>query len=269
MLAGEIWSMRRPDFNGFLSRFMDGELYARIEGKIEAPKEKPPYTLDGSVAVVPLHGVMMRNPDPIMRFFGATDTGKFAEAVALAVADPQAAAILLDVDSPGGSVSGTPEAAEAVRMARESKPVIAYTGGDMASAAYWVGCQADAVYASQSARVGSIGVYAVMTDMSKMADAAGIKVNVIRSGAYKGAGIPGAPITDDQMAQRQAIVDRLGAAFRADVVAGRGQVDAANMEGQEFIGEDGIAAGLVDAVTGYNGALADAAQFAVIRRAGR
>jgi signal peptide peptidase SppA len=263
-LSNEVWAMRKPDLHAFLSRFGNYDAKLVIEGGKLVKKDEPLYAVEDGVAVIPLKGVMMRNPDEIEEFFGATDTARFEKAVAAAAADTAASAIMLDIDSPGGSIGGVPEASEAVRMAVAVKPVIAYTAGDMASAAYWVGSQADLAYLSKSARAGSVGVFAVMMDFSKMFADVGIKVDVIRSGKFKGAGVGGSEITDEQKQQRQEIVDKLGAMFRGEV-RGKRTVDDATLEGQEFIGADAVDAGLADAIADYYRTRADASALARLR----
>jgi len=89
--------------------------------------------------------------------FGATDIEDIMEAVNAAAVRPDVQAVFLDIDSPGGSVSGTPELAQAVSDLCKAKYTYAFSGGQMCSAAYWVASQCDAIYVSPSARVGSIG----------------------------------------------------------------------------------------------------------------
>jgi ClpP class serine protease len=118
-------------------------------------------------------------------------------------------------------------------MAQPQKVVLAYSGGTMASAAYWVGCQAQAVYASQSSIVGSIGCYRVSYDDSNMFENAGVTATLIRSGKFKGGGAPGVPVDKAYIENAQRIVDGVGATFRAEVKMARKAVKPDCMEGQE------------------------------------
>lgn len=187
---------------------------------------------------------MLRRPDPIARFFGATDTEEVRNAVDLAAGDRSVGAILLDIDSPGGSINGTPELAAAVRNAAARKPVYAFSAGMMCSAAYWVGSQADVLYAAPSARVGSIGVLLPVVDRSEAFEKAGVKVEVFAAGKFKGAGVPGTSLTDDQRAWLQQGVEETWAQFK-DAVRSRRQVADGAMEGQHFAASSAFGHGLL------------------------
>lgn len=127
-------------------------------------------------------------------------------------ADAGVGGILLVVDSPRDFYTGGPELADAVRSAGRRKPVVAWTGGTMASLAYWVGSQARQVVASRSATVGSISVFIALCDVIKLLDAFGVKVELIknREGGLKAAGLPGTGLSD---AQREHFQERAQAAF--------------------------------------------------------
>ena len=208
--------------------------------------------VNDGLAVIALQGVMLRRPDPIARFFGATDTEAVRNAVDLAARDRSVGAILLDIDSPGGSINGTPELAAAVRSAAARKPVYAFSAGMMCSAAYWVGSQADVLYAAPSARVGSIGVLLPVVDRSEAFEKAGVKVEVFAAGKFKGAGVPGTSLTDDQRAWLQQGVEETWAQFKSAVRSRRQVADGA-MEGQHFAASSafghGLLSGLADTRT--------------------
>ncbi|MCP5535393.1 MAG: S49 family peptidase [Akkermansiaceae bacterium] len=211
------------------------EVSEQNEAKVEA---------DAGLAVIPLQGVMLRRPDPIARLFGATDTERVRNAVELAAGDRSVGAILLDIDSPGGSINGTPELATAVRNAATRKPVYAFSAGMMCSAAYWVGCQADVLYAAPSARIGSIGVLLPVVDRTEAYAKAGVKIEVFAAGKFKGAGMPGTSLTEDQRAWLQQGVEETWTQFK-DAVRSRRQVADGAMEGQHFPAGSALGHGLV------------------------
>ena len=252
------WAIRPESLNAYLA-MEDDDMPTGEPRKYEV-------AVQGGVAVVPLYGVMMKNPDFLDRIMGACDVEEFARAVQAASVDPSASAILIDCDSPGGEIRGVDEAAEAVSAASKIKPVIAYTGGSMASAAYWVCSQADLVYASRASLVGSIGVYAVARDYSKAYEAAGIKSFLIKSGDAKGQGVPGLPVSDDTLADMQGRVDAYAGMFKA-AVNNRRKVADAHMQGQVFMADEAMGAGIIDAITNFNKALADAGTLAGVRLA--
>jgi ClpP class serine protease len=103
--------------------------------------------------------------------------------------DPDIAGIMLRIDSPGGTVAGTPDLAAAVAAAAKKKPVHAFVEDFTASAAYWVASQASRIVANdRTAMVGSIGTFVGLYDFSAAAGQDGIKAIVIKSGKFKGAG---------------------------------------------------------------------------------
>jgi ClpP class serine protease len=115
----------------------------------------------------------------------------------------------------------------------------------MASAAYWIGSAADRVVSSPSATVGSIGVDIAIPDYSAAAEMAGIKMVVLKSGKFKGAGIEGTSLNEDQIQNLQASVEEIHSEFKAAVLMKRKMVKAEAMEGQTFSGKQAAAQGLV------------------------
>ncbi|MEI8312640.1 MAG: S49 family peptidase [Verrucomicrobiota bacterium] len=195
----------------------------------------PCLSVEDGVGVLAITGPMLRNPDIFDRIiFGACDTGELINAVAEAAARPDIEAIFLDIDSPGGSVNGTPELAQAVADASKTKYVYAFSAGQMCSAAYWVASQADAIYATPSARIGSIGVILPVVDSSAAFEQAGLKVEVFAAGKFKSAGTPGTSLTDDQRAWLQSEVEETAADFHAAVLARGRKIPDEAMEGQTF-----------------------------------
>ncbi len=228
------------------------------------------YSTDGDVAIIPVEGVIGRKFSSALNSSGVTSVDVLQRLIESAVADPRVSALVLSIDSPGGLARGVPEAAHAVAAANMTKPVVAFVDGQASSAAYWIASQASAIYATESASVGSIGVYSALLDTSLAMAAAGARVEVFKSGIHKGAGLPGTSLTDDQRAMIQAGVDSLGVAFRADVRAGRGRdISDDDMQGQSFDVAAGLAAGLIDSVSTLGKAVADASRLAQLRRGSR
>jgi signal peptide peptidase SppA len=165
-------------------------------------------------------------------------------------ADRKVKSLMLLIDSPGGTVCGTPDLADAI--AKFGKPTAAYIEDCGCSAAYWIAAQCDRVYCNSAASVGSIGVYSVLVDSSEQAGMLGLKVHVISTGPLKGAGVDGTVITDEQLADAQRSVDSINRLFTAAVVAGRGFTDeqvASVATGQVWIGEEAVSLGLVDGIS--------------------
>jgi signal peptide peptidase SppA len=200
--------------------------------------ENPLLTIEDGIGVIAIEGPILRKPDLIARvFLGATSSEEIGEALREAAGRNDIKAVFLNIDSPGGTVAGTPELAAAVASLNERKPVYAFSSGLMCSAAYWVASQARAIYATPSAQVGSIGVVQAVIDSSAAIDKAGIKVEVFSVGKYKAMGAPGTALTDDQRELIQSNLAEIAAEFH-DAALSRGRaIPAEAMEGQTFSGK--------------------------------
>lgn len=210
------------------------------------------------VAVVSASGVIGRKFSTMLNSSGVTSVDVLGEVITEAANDNAVDAIVLDVDSPGGTVAGVPEAAEIVEQAATMKPLVAHTSGMMASAGYWLSAAADAIFATPSASVGSIGVYAVFNDVTRMYEREGIDVNLFKHGELKAAGVPGVPLTDAQKDMIQEGVDDVAAWFKGFVTASRPGVRAEAMEGQSYLGKNALGVGLIDGT----GTLDEAIEYA-------
>jgi ClpP class serine protease len=130
------------------------------------------------------------------------------------------------------------------------------------SAAYWLASQAQSIMMDQSALVGSIGVYLPIADQSERYKQAGVKMDVIKGGKFKGMGIPGTTLTEEQRAQLQSRVDYIYGQFKAAVRTGRGMdIRDEDMQGQDFFGAQAMEAGLVDAIASLDETVAQVKQY--------
>lgn len=157
-----------------------------------------------------------------------------------------ARAILLHIDSPGGTVMGTPETAALV--ASRPLPTVVYTEDVMASAAYYIGAGANAIVASSSSAVGSIGVYIPWMDYADQLKEYGLHPNPVinEGGDLKALGFTGV-LTEAQRAYLQAEVNDSFAEFKGHVLNYRTVPDDA-MRGQVMDGRKAIVANLVDEI---------------------
>jgi signal peptide peptidase SppA len=222
---------------------------------------QPPATARrGSVAVLPVMGRIVQRGSFWSSLFGDTSTEALRVALREAVADPAVSAIVLDVDSPGGQVSGVPEIADDLYALRGRKPIVAVADTLMASAAYWIGSQADEVVIAPSGAAGSIGVFAMHVDQSELLAAVGITVSLISAGKYKVEGSPFEPLDDEARAAIQHDVDAYYGMFTRAVARGRGvsvaDVRAGYGEGRVLTAQDAVREGLADRVDTLEGTIA-------------
>jgi signal peptide peptidase SppA len=213
-----------------------------------------------SIAVVMLTGPLMKSvssADP------GTSTVQARRELRKAAADPDVSAILLAIDSPGGTVAGTADLAAEIRNASAKKPVWAFVDDLGASAAYWAASQADKVFANdRTALVGSIGTLAVVYDLSAAAEQNGVKTLVFGTGPLKGAGAPGSPVTEEQQAYFRAMVEDAQTSFDAAVRKGRGLTEkqlADAKTGGVFGAEESLHRKLIDGIQSFDKTLSDLA----------
>ena len=246
------WAIEPAWFRGSMSwlrttGFAAAIAHPRADGAQAAAAGERRFAASGGIAMIPIYGSMMKGQSK----FGGTSTQDTRRAITAAASDKSIDGIMLHIDSPGGHVAGTQELADDIAAADKIKPVHAHIDDLGASAAYWAGSQARNLTINEAGSAGSIGVFAVMYDTSGAAEAEGVKVHVVSTGEHKGAGIDGAPITDDQLSEFQGQVDGINELFLAAVKRGRklpaNQVrDLA--DGRVLMSRQAQAAGLVDAV---------------------
>ena len=248
-----VWAITPEAMTAFvdaLAGSLDATPNAAI-GKDAAPASNPPYVMDGPVAIIPIKGAMSKNG---LEFWGIqwlASMRAIAAAIAQAADDPNVCAIMLDVESPGGTVDGVEELAGAVAAASLAKPVFAYADGLMASAAYWASCGAREIAASATSRIGSIGVALMHCEYSRALDQSGITVNILAAGHFKTAGNSAQPLSDEMRAYMQSGIDDVYEMFLAAVAAGRGvnREKAMSMaDGKIFLAGVATATGLIDQV---------------------
>lgn len=245
-----LWSMLPDKFAGLwhYSQLIDWRAHMAEKIEPQALVEKQALAGGGAIAIVRLAGVLMKSQTSM----GGTSTIQARRDIRQAAADPDVSAILLAIDSPGGTVAGTDDLATEVRNARKQKTVWAHVDDLCASAAYWVASQAERITVnSPTALVGSIGTMQVVRDSSEADKMAGIRTLLFATGPLKGAGTPGVPVTDDQTAYFQDTISKSQEIFDAAVRSGR-KLSAKELEnvrsGAVFIAGDAQDRKLVDAI---------------------
>jgi len=228
---------------------------AAIEARLGKPlaNEPKPYTVEQGVAILQVHGVIARRANMFMDISGGVSTQLLQRDLQSALQDPAVHSIILDVDSPGGSVDGPQSVANDIRAGQAQKPIVTVASGQIASAAYLIGSAASRVYITDVTTVsGSIGVVASHTDYSKYEEQRGVKVTEITAGKYKRIASEHAPLSKEGKATIQEMVDYHYSLFVGSVAAHRGvsveTVLSDMADGRTFIGQQGLDAGLVDGI---------------------
>jgi len=254
------WAMESATFQALATTVRARDLGDHIAKQLAEPQVATDISypvLTGGIAMIQLSGTLMKYGSSLME---AASTVRARRQVRNALVDDSIAGIALVIDSPGGTVSGIPDLADDVARASKEKPVYAYIEDRGASAAYYVASQANKVFANANALIGSIGVFLVVEDSSAFAESEGIKVHVLRTGEFKGAGTPGTEVTEEHLTEFQATVDKLGNQFNEAVARGRRmgiQVVQALADGRVYVGADAIKVGLIDGIKPFELVLED------------
>lgn len=226
------------------------------------PVPRAPTPASGKVAVIPIHGTLVRRTSGLEAESGLASYTGIAAQLDAALASPEVAAILLDVDSPGGESGGVFDLADRIRAAAQAKPVWAVANDMAFSAAYALASAATRVFVARTGGVGSIGVIAMHVDQSAKDAKDGVRYTAVFAGERKNDLNPHEPISDAAHAVLQAEVDRVYELFVETVARHRG-LDAEVVRATEaglFFGPNAVAAGLADAVGGFDDALAQLTQ---------
>lgn len=253
------WAIKKDIFdvmNEVFHRFNRGEKLSaeEIQAAVgDKKKTSPDFEIIGDTAFVPIYGIIAKRSSMINGISQPQGTSieEIRKDFMHALGNSNVKNIVLDIDSPGGSVDGVAEMAEMIFNARGKKPIYAYADGMMASAAYWIGSAADKVFASKSSEVGSIGVYATVYDWSVANHNAGIKTHIIKAGKNKAAGHPDQQLSEDDRAVIQEEINDIYELFTEAVSRHRNISAAQSMEaatGRVYIASKAKKLGLIDGI---------------------
>lgn len=240
----EIESILRFHMEG--GSFTTEELRARLG----EPAQKPSAGRAGAVAVIPLQGVISHRMGGMTEMSGGMSTERFSAMFRQMLNDDSVSAIVIDANTPGGTIAGVTELANEIHAARGRKPIIGHVNALAASAGYWILSAADEIVSTPSGQVGAIGVITAHLDTSKAEEQEGVTRTVIAAGRFKSEGH--GPLTDEAKAAIQAMVDDAYAMMVKDIARGRGvkasDVSGGFGEGRVVSAQDALAAGMIDSI---------------------
>jgi capsid assembly protease len=213
---------------------------------------------DGGIARIPVEGVLTKYPTSFRSQLGGTSTLLLQRLFAKAANDPAVKGILVECDSPGGTVNGIQELSAGIQQAAAVKPVHFHVHGQGCSAMYWLMAAGNHITADPSAMVGSVGAKVTLRDTSELFKKQGITATTLSSGPDKVVNDPGVPIAPLALARVQAWIDQTGQSFVNAVakmrkLAPEQQTTVARAGFHSAV--DAKALGLIDAVGFTNDAL--------------
>jgi protease-4 len=216
---------------------------------------RPPASfVPGEVAIVYAEGDIVDGEGDQSEIGGA----RFAREIRKLREDASVKAIVLRVNSPGGSASAAETIQRELRLARKVKPVIVSMGSYAASGGYWISAFGDRIYAEPSTITGSIGVFGIQFDVQKLANDHGVTFDAVKTGKFADALTIARPKTPEEMAVFQRLVDWIYGQFVAKVSEGR-KLPLSRVEeiaqGRVWSGTDAKRLGLVDEIGGLDAAI--------------
>lgn len=249
-VAREVWSLEPETFRAILNALNEPKADAQAlfgEGNNEG--EPPEDYRNEGVALIPVHGIIGQHLSNLEMMCGGCCLDAVNAMFTDAMEDDNVRAIMFDIRSPGGTITGLPELSRKISAAVEqgTKPIAAFTDSLCCSAGLWLAHSAESMFATSSAHIGSVGAYIMLLDASRYYAELGVRHDPVYQGEFKLAGASFKPLTDAERAMFQAKVDKSVAQFRA-VVTARHDVAPEHLEGQVYDGDDAAQFGFVDQV---------------------
>jgi len=246
----EIKSIFQSHFHG---EYIDWKSMKAQSG-IQLSGEEKKYQVIGGVAIIPVQGPLTKGMSLMSFLFGGSSMRQIGYNIKAALADTAVNSLILDIDSPGGTVDGTEELAELIYQSRGKKPIKAYTDGNMMSGAYWIASAADEIFISgDTTMVGSVGVVGTHVDQSESDKQEGIKVTEITSGPYKRMASSHKPLDENSRKYMQNMIDYIAAVFTETALIRNRKLSEAQAaeisQSKIYIGKRAIDAGLVDGIS--------------------
>ena len=246
--------------NSVMQQAVDGEKFTaeEVRGAIESQQVRYNAASTGygnqagGIAVIPIMGVINQRVSMMEEVSGGVSADRIAQQIKAAAADTSVGAIVLNIDSPGGSVYGIQELADTIRNVRGQKKVVAIANSLAASAAYWIATAAEEFVITPGGEAGSIGVLTAHVDVSKAEEMLGIKTTMISAGKYKVEGNPYEPLSAEAQDFIQSRVNEYYDAFIKNVAKNRSvaldDVRKGFGQGRVLGAKEAVAQGMADGV---------------------
>ena len=206
------------------------------------------YELKNGVAIIPIHGLLTKRTELFSALMGTTSYEDIFNAISSAIEDEKVEKILLDIDSPGGEVSGLFDLVDFIFNSRNQKPIYSVANDYACSAAYAIASATEKIFVTRTSCVGSIGVIATHLDVSEADKKDGIKFTTVYAGEKKNDLSPHEPLSENAIKDLQAEVDRLYDIFVATVSRNRylSESKIRRTQAATYFGQNAVIAGLAD-----------------------
>lgn len=228
-------------------------------GLLQLLARKPKVSNEPAVAVVYVDGMIVSGDgsESLIGSSTASD-GAIRKAMRIAMRDPDIKAVVIRIDSPGGSALASEAAWQAIRRVAQTKPVVVSVGHMAASGGYYIACAGDRIFADPSAIVGSIGVVGGKMAIGKLYEKLGITTEIFARGANAGLFSSTEPFSVDQKKMLRAMMQHTYEQFCDRIMTTRkGKIlDVDKVaRGRIFVAENAVKLGMVDEIGGMHKAL--------------
>jgi signal peptide peptidase SppA len=247
----QVWAIM-PDKMEVIMQMLGPRLAGGTIPEFEAVTRRQQHRMDGKVVVLPMVGTMTQRANMMTEHSGMLSTDTFGKMITQLAGDPSVKSIILDIDSPGGSMFGIEELTQNIRAAAGQKRVVAVANSLMASAAYYTGSAATKVFAAPGSLVGSIGVIMTHIDHSEALATEGVKYTFVTAGKYKALGNATEPMGEDALSYMQGLVDDGYDQFLSAVAQNRrvskSKVKEQYGQGKVLSAKDALSVGMIDGI---------------------
>jgi signal peptide peptidase SppA len=263
-----LWCVEEQAFRSLVDRFNGINLHAHFASALPAEAARRQKQVDlnvtpDGIALLQVQGPMMKSVSSLGE--GAS-TVQLRQQLRAARKAPEVIGGMLVMDTPGGTAKGNRDLADEVARFAQAKPIYSFTEDQTTSAGVSVASQATKRFANNDAALyGAMGTYSVLMDQSGMAEKLGVKVHVIKAGQYKGMGEPGTPVTEEQLAEAQRIVNALNDSYLETIARGLGkpvEMIRSIADGRVIMARDAVGMGLIDGVQSFDETYAQLVQYA-------
>jgi protease-4 len=240
---------------GLIMSFMGAYLLTKNDG----------YSFGESVAIIKVHGKISMTSDSGILQESVITPQKFIELLNQANRDKSVKAILLDINSPGGSVVASDEIARAIK--ESEKPVVAWLSEIAASGGYYIASASDFIIADRASVVGSIGVISIFPEYSKLLEKIGVNFTIVKGGEFKDFSTGYRPMTEEEKEMLEGIVLEIYDQFLEEVANNRNltvEYVSSIAEGKIYTGKKAKELNLIDEIGGRDLAINKAAELGEI-----
>jgi signal peptide peptidase SppA len=250
---GKVWAILPDSMRAILASINQKTTANTIDFEAYRKKEATRFSnIKGQTHILPLYGVVTPKASILSMLFGGTPLDYFGAAFDAAIESPSVGAVVIDVDSPGGSVYGVEELTDKIYRARGTKPIITSVNGLCASAAYWIASAADELVISSSSEAGSIGIIAEHVDVLSLEAKEGVRFTTVTAGKYKSEGNEHGALDHNAYTALKGRVDEYYETMVSDIARNRGvekdRVKTGFGEGRVWGARQARAARMVDKI---------------------